>query len=87
MKIQITVISQAADDEKNEKTSILPRKKKCALLLSYCGAGYNGMQMYVSLHGVDDQEKNYNFVRHTRFNLYWRLPCIADATGPSFFFF
>lgn len=61
MKIQITVISQAADDEKNGKTSILPRKKKCALLLSYCGAGYNGMQMYVSLHGVDDQEKILQF--------------------------
>lgn len=60
MKIQSTVISQAAD-EKNEKTSILPRKKKCALLLSYCGAGYNGMQMYVSLHGVDDQEKKLQF--------------------------
>lgn len=61
MKIQSTVISQAADNEKNEKTSILPRKKKCALLLSYCGAGYNGMQMYVSLHGVDNKGKKILF--------------------------
>ncbi|KAK3704737.1 hypothetical protein QZH41_001086 [Actinostola sp. cb2023] len=29
----------------------LPRKRKCALLLSYCGAGYNGMQMAVTVGG------------------------------------
>ena len=39
--------SQVVEDGRDEKAALLPRKKKCALLLSYCGAGYNGMQMYV----------------------------------------
>ena len=36
---------QKAEDDKKGKSNVVPRKKKCALLLSYCGAGYNGMQM------------------------------------------
>ena len=36
---------QKAEDGKKGKSNVVPRKKKCALLLSYCGVGYNGMQM------------------------------------------
>ena len=36
---------QEAKNNREEKRSFVPRKKKCALLLCYCGAGYNGMQM------------------------------------------
>ena len=36
---------QKAEKDKKGKSNVVPRKKKCVLLLSYCGAGYNGMQM------------------------------------------
>ncbi|PFX15933.1 tRNA pseudouridine synthase A, mitochondrial [Stylophora pistillata] len=49
---------KVADDEKDEKTAVLPRKKKCALLLSYCGAGYNGMQINPGVKTIEQELVN-----------------------------
>ncbi|XP_031570199.1 tRNA pseudouridine synthase A-like [Actinia tenebrosa] len=44
-------------DNSVEKTNedVLPRKKKCALLLSYCGAGYNGMQINPGVNTIEEE--------------------------------
>lgn len=43
----------------NEKAStFIPNKKKCALLLSYCGAGYNGMQINPGVKTIEEELLN-----------------------------
>jgi tRNA pseudouridine38-40 synthase len=43
-----TEAAEEGDDaDEGEKTARLP-KRRCALLIGFCGSGYNGMQVYVA---------------------------------------
>jgi len=47
--------TERADEVAENKKAFVPKKKKCALLLSYCGAGYNGMQINPGVRTIEDE--------------------------------
>lgn len=49
---------EEAKNNREKKRSFVPRKKKCALLLCYCGAGYNGMQINPGVRTIEEELVN-----------------------------
>lgn len=52
--------TEAGDDRvsevaREEKAGLSRNKKKCVLLLSYCGAGYNGMQINPGVRTIEEE--------------------------------